>query len=92
MPASTVETEEEESAPEPVTPAPLLLPFKKVKGSNAKMLGSLCLFGGKVPKAKREDFKSDGSTPSADIFAISSPLKRKAGKAFKKFLRNKLKI
>ena len=27
-----------------------------------------------------------------DIFIINSPLKCKAGKAFKKFLRNKLKI
>ena len=56
------------------------------------MLGSLYLFKGKVPKAKREDFKSNRSTPLADIFVISSPLKYKARKAFKKFLRNKLKI
>ena len=47
---------------------------------------------GKVSKTKKEDFKSNRSTPLADIFVINSPLKRKAGKAFKKFLRNKLKI
>ena len=50
------------------------------------------MFKSKVPKAKREDFKSNGSTPLVDIFVISSPLKYKAGKAFKKFLKNKLKI
>ena len=45
-----------------------------------------------MPKTKREDFKSNKSTPLADIFVINSPLKHKAKKAFKKFLRNKLKI
>ena len=50
------------------------------------------MFKGKVPKAKREDFKSNRSTPLADIFVISSPLKYKARKAFKKFHKNKLKI
>ena len=68
------------------------MPFKKVKGLNIKILGSLYLFRGKIPKAKREDFKSNKSIPLADIFVISSPLKCKARKAFKKFLRNKLKI
>ena len=56
------------------------------------MLDSLYLFRGKVPKAKREDFKSNKSIPLADIFIINSLLKCKAKKAFKKFLRNKLKI
>ena len=56
------------------------------------MLGSLYLFRGKIPKVKRKDFKSDRSTPLADIFIINSPLKYKAGKTFKKFLKNKLKI
>ena len=39
-----------ESIPEPVTPVPLLLPFKEVKGLNTKMLYSSFLFRGKVPK------------------------------------------
>ena len=47
--ALTIKTKEE-SAPEPVTLAPLLLPFKEVKALNAKMLRSLFLFGGKVPE------------------------------------------
>ena len=47
--ALTIKTKEE-SAPEPVTPAPLLLPFKEVKGLNTRMLCSLFLFRGKVPK------------------------------------------
>jgi hypothetical protein len=68
------------------------LPFKKVKGLNTKILGSLYLFRGKVPKTKREDFKSNRSTSLVNIFVISSPLKYKARKAFKKFLRKKLKI
>jgi hypothetical protein len=50
MLALTVKTKEE-STLEPVTPAPLLLPFKEVKGLNARILRSLFLFGGKVPKA-----------------------------------------
>ena len=70
----------------------MLLPFKKVKGLNVKILGSLYLFRGKVPKTKREDFKSNGSRPLVNIFIINSPLKHKAKKAFKKFLKNKLKI
>jgi len=48
--ALTVKTKEE-SILELVTLVPLLLPFKEVKASNAKMLYSLFLFGGKVPKA-----------------------------------------
>ena len=50
------------------------------------------LFEDKVPKVKREDFKSNGSISLINIFVISSLLKRKARKAFKKFLKNKLKI
>ena len=70
----------------------MLLPFKKVKGLNIKILGSLYLFKGKVLKTKREDFKFNKSTLLVNIFVINSPLKYKAGKAFKKFLKNKLKI
>ena len=92
MLASTIKTKKKEFTLEPVTLALLLLPFKKVKGLNVKILGSLYLFKSKIPKIKREDFKSNGSTPLADIFVINSPLKCKAKKAFKKFLRNKLKI
>ena len=92
MLASTIKTKEEESVLKPVILTLLLLPFKKVKGLNIKILDSLYLFKGKVPKTKREDFKFNGSTPLADIFIINSLLKYKAEKAFKKFLRNKLKI
>jgi hypothetical protein len=70
----------------------LLLPFKKVKGLNIKILGSLYLFRGKIPEAKKEDFKSNRSTSLVDIFVINSPLKYKAGKAFKLFFNKKLKI
>jgi len=48
--ALTIKTKEE-SVLEPVTLVPLLLPFKEVKALNVKMLYSLFLFGGKVPKA-----------------------------------------
>ena len=48
--ALTIKTKEE-SALEPVTLVPLLLPFKEVKGLNIRMLRSLFLFRGKVPKA-----------------------------------------
>jgi hypothetical protein len=89
--ASTIETEEE-SAPEPVTPAPLLLPFEEVKGSNARMLRSSFLFGGKVPRAQGEDSESDESMFSEDDFVAGSPQKRSAGKASKKSPRKKLKI
>jgi len=50
----TVKTKEKELALEPVTPAPLLLLFKKVKNLNAKMLCSLFLFKGKVLKIKEK--------------------------------------
>jgi hypothetical protein len=59
--------EEEESILEPVTPGPLLLPFKEVRGLNAKILRSMFLFRGKVSKAKGEDFKSDRSLEDAFI-------------------------
>ena len=49
VPASTIKIEKE-FIPEPVTLAPLLLLFKEVKGSNARMLCSSFLFGGKVPE------------------------------------------
>jgi len=48
--ALTIKTKEK-STLEPVTPAPLLLPFKEVKDLNIRILYSLFLFGGKVPKA-----------------------------------------
>ena len=48
--ALTIKTKEE-SAPELVTPVPLLLPFKEVKGLNVRILRSSFLFRGKVPKA-----------------------------------------
>jgi hypothetical protein len=82
--------EEEESILELVTPGPLLLPFKEVRGLNAKILRSTFLFRGKVPKAKGEDSKSDRSLE--DAFVTSFPQKRKARKASKKSPRKKLKI
>ena len=72
MLALTIKAKEEESILELVTPGPLLLPFKEVKGLNAKMLCNLFLFRGKVPKAKGEDSKSDRSTSLEDIFITSS--------------------
>ena len=68
------------------------MPFKKVKGLNIKILGSLYLFKGKIPKATREDFKFNKSISLVNIFVINSLLKYKARKAFKKFLKKKLKI
>ena len=47
--ASTVKIKEK-SVLELVTLVPLLLPFKEVKGLNTKILHSLFLFRGKVPK------------------------------------------
>jgi len=64
-------------------PGPLLLPFKEVKGLNAKMLRNLFLFRGKVPKAKGEDSKFNRFTSLEDIFIISSPQKYRARKASK---------
>src|ERR1700722_1874035 len=59
--ALTTKNKDEESALEPVTLVFLLLPFKEVKGLNAKMLYSLFLFGGKISKAKAEDLEFDKS-------------------------------
>ena len=50
------------------------------------------MFRGKVPEAKREDFKSNGFIFLKDVFAASSPQKYKAGKVFKKSPKKKLKI
>jgi hypothetical protein len=62
----------EKSAPEPVTLAPLLLPFKEIKGLNIKILRSSFLFGGEVPKAKGEDSNSNRSKPLENVFIASS--------------------
>jgi len=69
--ALTIKTKEE-STLEPVTMAHLLLPFKEVKGSNARILRSLFLFRGKVPKAQGEDSESNKSTSSEDDLVASS--------------------
>ena len=50
------------------------------------------LFKGKVPKAQGEDFKSDKFISLKDNLITNSPQKCRAGKAFKKFLKKKLKI
>jgi hypothetical protein len=68
------------------------LPFKKVKGLKVKMLRSLFLFKGKVPKVQREDFKFNKSISLKDDFIANSPQKYRAKKAFKKSPRKKLKI
>ena len=92
MPALTVKTKEEESAPEPVTSTPLLLLFKEVKGSNAKTLCSSFMFGGKMPETKEEDSESDRFTFLKNVIVAGSPQKHRAGKASKKSPRKKLKI
>ena len=90
--ALTIKAKGDRSVLKPVTLGPLLVPFKEVKGLNAKMLRSLFLFRGKVFKANREDFKSNKSTSLEDVFITSSLQKRKAQKASKKSPRKKLKI
>ena len=92
MLALTVKTKEEESALELVTPVPLLLPFKEVKGLSTKILRSLFLFRGKVSKAKGEDLESNKSTSSENVLITGSLQKRRAGKASKKSPKKKLKI
>ena len=92
MPALTVKTEGKKLASEPITPIPLLLPFEKVKGSNAKMLHSSFMFGGKVLKAKEKDSKSNGFISLKNVIVAGSPQKHRAGKAFKKSFKKKLKI
>jgi len=90
--ALTIKNKEEESALEPVTLVPLLLPFKEIKGLNTKMLYSLFLFRGKVSKAKGEDLESNKSISLEDNLIASSPQKYRAGKVSKKSSRKKLKI
>jgi len=72
MLALTIKIKEKGFAPDLVTLVPLLLPFKKVKGLNAKMLRSLFLFRGKVPKIKREDLEFNKSMSLENIFTIGS--------------------
>ena len=71
MLALTVKAEGKGSVPEPVTLKLLLVPFKKVKGLNAKILCSLFLFKGKVSKANEEDFKFNKSMFLKDVFIVS---------------------
>ena len=84
MLALTIKARGKGFIPELVTLGPLLVPFKEVKGLNAKMLYSLFLFRGKVLKANRENSKFNKSTSLEDIFITSSLQKRKAKKASKK--------
>jgi len=51
----------------------LLLPFKEVKGLNAKMLCSSFLFKNKIPKAKGKDLESNKSISLEDALTTSSP-------------------
>ena len=90
--ALTIKTKEEEFILKLVTLIPLLLPFKEIKGLNIKTLYSLFIFKGKVPKAKRKDSKFNKFISLKDVFAANSPQKYKAGKAFKKSPKKKLKI
>jgi len=55
-----------------ITLAPLLLPFKEIKGLNAKMLRSSFLFKGKIPKIKKKDLKFNKSISLKDVFAVGS--------------------
>ena len=75
-----------------ITLAPLLLPFKEIKGLNAKMLRSSFLFKGKIPKIKKKDLKFNKSISLKDVFAVGSLQKCKAKKAFKRYFKKKLKI
>jgi len=70
--ALTIKTKEGESILELVTLAPPLLPFKEIKGLNVKILYSLFLFGGKVPKAKAKDSEFDRFTSLEDNLVASS--------------------
>ena len=70
--ALIIKTKEEEFALELVTLVLLLLPFKKVKGLNIKILRSLFLFKSKVLKIKREDLEFNRSTSLEDVFVASS--------------------
>jgi hypothetical protein len=70
--ALTVKAKGEGSVLELVTLGPLLVPFKEVKGLNTKMLCSAFLFRGKIPKANKEDSKSNKSTSLEDVFIASS--------------------
>jgi len=70
--ALTVRAGGEGSILELVTLGPLLVPFKEVKGLNIKMLRSTFLFRGKVPKANREDSKSNKFISLEDVFITSS--------------------
>jgi len=69
--ALTIKIKKEEFALELVTLAFLLLPFKKVKDLNIKMLYSSFLFKSKVPKAKGEDLEFNRSMSLKDIFITS---------------------
>jgi len=90
--ALTVKARGEGFILELVTLGPLLVPFKEVKGLNVKMLRSIFLFRGKVPKANKEDSKFNKSTSLEDVFITSFSQKYKARKASKKSPRKKLKI
>jgi len=70
--ALTIKTKEEGFIPDSVTLVPLLLPFKKIKSLNAKMLYSSFLFRGKVLKTKKEDLEFNKSTSLKDAFTASS--------------------
>ena len=90
--ALTVKIKEEESTLKLITLVPLLLLFKEIKGLNVKILRSSFIFRGKVPEAKGEDFKFNKFIFLKDVFTANSPQKYKAGKAFKKSPKKKLKI
>ena len=70
----------------------LLVPFKEVKGLNIKILYSLFLFGGKVSKANKKDFKFNKSIFLEDVFVANFLQKYKVRKAFKKSSKKKLNI
>ena len=89
--ALTIKTKEKRFTPDLVTLVPLLLPFKEVKSSNAKILRSSFLFKNKIFKTKGEDLEFNKPTSLKNILTISSLQKRKARKVFKKYPKKKLK-
>jgi len=73
--ALTIKTKEKKFTPKPITLTPLLLPFKKIKDLNAKILYSLFLFKNKILKTKREDLKFNRSIFSKKLSLLLTPYK-----------------
>ena len=90
--ALIIKAKEKGSVLKLVTLGLLLVPFKKVKGLNIKILYSLFLFKSKVPKANKKDFEFNKFISLKDIFITGFLQKCKTRKAFKKSFKKKLNI